>query len=134
MKLRHVRLMLALVLSAALVSAIGCATVASNGSADYPARSALIGKSRQQLLACAGTPVSERAGDEEVVAIYYKEASLLEESFPGSKSSYARVHHGCRATIVLKQDQVSEARYDSEPSSYQDEDLCEEIFALCVNQ
>jgi len=125
--------MLALVLSAALASAMGCATVAADGSADYPARSALIGKSKRQLLACAGTPVSEHVSDEQAVAVYYKEASQLEESFPGSKSSFARVHHGCRATIILRQDQVSEARYESEPSSYQDEDLCEEIFASCVS-
>ncbi len=112
----------------------GCAAVTPNGSEEYPAQKALIGKTRQELIACAGTPVSERAGEERTaVMYYYREASQLEESFPGSKSSFAKVHHGCRATIVLDQDRVADVRYESDPSSYQDEDHCEEIFDRCVN-
>ncbi|WP_080884989.1 hypothetical protein [Nitrospira japonica] len=112
---------------------VGCTAVAPNGPEEYPAQKALIGKTRQELLACAGKPVSERAGGERPAVIYYREASQLEESFPGSKSSFAKVHHGCRATIVLDQDRVADVRYESDPSSYQDEDHCEEIFDRCVN-
>ena len=111
---------------------MGCAGVASNGSADLPVRQALIGKTRQELYACAGNPVSEKSYEGQSLVTYYKEASLLEESFPGSRSSVEMVHHGCRATIALRQDRVSEVRYDSVPSSYQDEDHCEEIFARCT--
>lgn len=111
----------------------GCGAVTPNGSEEYPAQKALLGKTRQELIACAGTPVSERPGDERASVIYYREASQLEESFPGSKSSFAKVHHGCRATIFLDQGRIADVRYESEPSSYQDEDHCEEIFDRCVN-
>lgn len=116
-----------------LVAFSGCAEVGPNGIASYPGQRALIGKTKQQLLACAGMPVSERASGDRVLFLYHKEASLFEESFPGSKSSVPMVHHGCRATIVLQQDRVSDVRYEGEPSSYRGEDHCEEIFAPCVN-
>jgi len=111
---------------------VGCAAVTPNGPEAYPAQKALIGKTRQDLIACAGVPVSEWAGEERLAAIYYREASQLEESFPGSKSSFAKVHHGCRATIFFDRDRVADVRYESDPSSYQDEDHCEEIFDRCV--
>lgn len=110
----------------------GCAEVLPNGSAVHPAQQALIGKTKQEVFACAGPPVSESTKGDLVVFLYYKEASLLEESFPGSKSSFAKVHHGCRATVFLQHDRVSEVRYDSVPSAHRDEDHCEEIFLSCV--
>jgi len=112
---------------------IGCAKVIPSGSEEYPAQKALIGKVKRELIGCAGAPVIDRAGDEQAMMVYYREASQLEESFPGSKSSFAKVHHGCRATILLQQDRVIDVRYESDPSSYQDEDHCEEIFERCVN-
>ena len=116
-----------------LIALVGCAGVTPNGTESYPAQQALIGKTKEALLACAGPPVIERIKVDHVLFVYYREASQLEESFPGSKSSFARVHHGCRATIELKEDRVSNVRYESDPSSYQDEDHCEEIFELCVS-
>lgn len=115
-----------------VASIMGCAVVPRNGSEVHPAQQALIGKTKQELLACAGPPVSESTKGGRVVFLYYKEASLLEESFPGSKSSFAKEHHGCLATLSLQQDRVSEVRYESVPSSYQDEDHCEEIFDPCT--
>lgn len=115
------------------VVVIGCAGGMPGGSEEYPARKALIGKVKRELIGCAGAPVIDRAGDEQATLVYYREASQLEESFPGSKSSFAKVHHGCRATVLLQQDRVVEVRYESDPSSYQDEDHCEEIFERCVN-
>lgn len=112
---------------------MGCSAVTPNGSEPYPAQKALVGKAKQEVIACAGVPVLDRAGEEQTAMVYYREASQLEESFPGSKSSFAKVHHGCRATIFLDQDRVTEVRYESDPSSYQDEDRCEEIFDHCVN-
>jgi len=117
-----------------LIALTGCAEIPPNGTESYPAQGALIGKTKEALLACAGPPVIERVIGDHVQVIYYREASQLEESFPGSKSSFARVHHGCRATIVLREDRVSEVRYESDPSSYRDEDHCEDIFETCVSQ
>ncbi len=65
---------------------------------------------------------------------YYKEASILEESFPASKGSVARIHHGCRATLALKNDRVEGIQYNSVPSSYKDEDHCDEIFENCIGK
>ena len=104
-----------------------------DASEPFPAKQALVGVTQQALLACAGPPVIQRTEGEEVVFIYYREASQFEESFGGSKSSFPMVHHGCRATIRLQQDHVTEVRYESEPSSYRDEDHCEEMFQSCVN-
>ena len=116
-----------------LLAAAGCTGVTPGESEPYPAQRALLGKTKAALLACAGPPLAERVTNDVVQFIYYQEASQLEESFPGSKSSFAKAHHGCRATIVLRQDVVSEVRYQSEPNSYQDEDHCEDIFEPCIS-
>lgn len=122
-----------LAFAVALAAVASCAGIGSDGTSAYPAQRALIGKTKQQILACAGLPVDEHAEGDRIVLVYYKEASQLEESFFGSKSSVARGHHGCRSTIVLQQDRVEDVRYESEPSTYQDEDHCEEIFEPCVH-
>jgi hypothetical protein len=116
-----------------LLALAGCAEVSPNASEPYPAQRALVGATGHALLACAGSPVIQRTTGEEVLFIYYREASQFEESFGGSKSSFPMVHHGCRATIRLEQDRVTDVRYESEPSSYQDEDHCEEMFQSCIN-
>ncbi len=110
-----------------------CAEVTPESSDPTPAQRAMLGMTKQALLACAGPPVIERTKGDEVLFVYYREASQFEESFGGSKSSFPMVHHGCRATIRLEQDRVTDVRYESEPSSYQDEDHCEEMFQSCVN-
>lgn len=112
---------------------IGCAEAPSKGSVTYPAQQALIGKSKQELFACAGKPVGEKTQEDLTVFTYYKQASLLEESFPEARSSFSKVHHGCRATVVLQGNRINEVRYESVPSYYQDEDHCEEIFELCTD-
>ncbi|WP_455388234.1 hypothetical protein [Petrachloros mirabilis] len=111
----------------------GCVEALPNGSVDHSDQQALIGKTKQELLACAGKPVGEKTQDDLTVLTYYKEASLLEESFPESRSSFSKVHHGCRATVVLQRDRINEVRYESVPSSYQDEDHCVEIFERCTS-
>jgi len=115
-----------------LIALVGCAEVTPKGTDSYPAQRALIGITKQALLACAGPPIVERVKSDHVQLVYYREASQLEESFGGSKSSFAKVHHGCRATIVLQEDRVSEVRYENQPSSYQEEDHCEDIFEPCI--
>ena len=116
-----------------LLALAGCAEVTPESSDPTPAQRAMLGMTKQALLTCAGPPVIERTKGDEVLFVYYREASQFEESFGGSKSSFPMVHHGCRATIRLEQDRVTEVRYESEPSSYQDEDHCEEMFQSCVN-
>jgi hypothetical protein len=133
MRISLARLRIDLFLCAGLVAA-GCATGAPNDGDDSPVQRALIGKTGEAIRACAGPPVYQRSVEGKVLWIYYKEASQLEESFFGSKSSYAMVHHGCRATLMFENDQVAGVTYKSEPSSYQDEDHCEEIFQSCINQ
>jgi hypothetical protein len=122
----------ALAVCLGVVGLLGCSEVTPDRSGTYPAQRALIGKTKQALLACAGNPLSESTKGDLVMVLYYKEASLLEESFPGSKSSFAKVHHGCRATIFLREDRISDVRYESVPGTHRDEDHCEEIFVSCV--
>lgn len=116
-----------------LVACIGCAEVTPNGTDLYPAQRALLGKTKQVVLACAGSPVIEHTQGDQIVLVYYREASQLEESFFSSKGSYARVHHGCRATITLNEDRVREVRYEGEPNSNRDQDHCEDIFEPCIS-
>lgn len=117
-----------------LLALTGCAEVTPESSDPTPAQRALLGMTKQALLACAGQPIVERTKSDEVLFVYYREASQFEESFGGSKSSFARVHHGCRASITLQQDRVIGIRYQGEPTSYRDQDHCEQIFQACASQ
>ena len=94
----------------------------------------LIGKTRQELSACTSVQPQESMVGDLTVLKYYKEASILEESFPASKSAVARVHHGCWATLGLKNDRVEGVQYDSVPSSYKSDDHCDEIFQNCLGK
>lgn len=116
-----------------IVAIAGCAGATPNGSKSYPVQRALIGKPKAELLACAGPPHTQRVNGEEVLFVYYREASQLEESFAGSKSSFPMVHHGCRATLLLEEERVTGVQYESVPSTYRDDDHCEEIFQSCVS-
>ena len=117
-----------------LLALTGCAEVTPEFSDPTPAQRAMLGMTKQALLACAGPPVIERTKDDDVLFVYYREASQFEESFGGSKSSFARIHHGCRASITLEQDRVIGIRYQGEPRSDQDQDHCEQIFEACVSR
>jgi hypothetical protein len=117
-----------------LLALAGCAEVTPESSDPTPAQRAMLGMTKQALLACAGPPVIERTKGDEVLFVYYREASQFEESFGGSKSSFARIHHGCRASITLEQDGVIGIRYQGEPRSDRDQDHCEEIFEACVSR
>ena len=112
----------------------GCADVPHESSEPTPAQRALLGMTKHALLSCAGQPAIERTEDDEMLFVYYREAPQFEESFGGTKSSFPRVHHGCRASITLQQDRVIGIRYRSEPSTIKAENHCEEIFQGCVSQ
>jgi len=115
------------------VGYLGCSTTPSESTTPpSPTQKALIGKTKAELLACATGQPEARTVGELTVLRYYKEASQFEESFSGTKSSVARLHHGCWASLVLKHDRVEGVQYDSIPSSHIEDDHCDEIFAQCV--
>jgi hypothetical protein len=114
---------------------IGCTTGPSQSiTPPSSTQKALIGKTSQELMACTTVQPEERKVGELTVLKYYKEASILEESFAASKSSVARIHHGCWATLGLKDDRVVGVQYDSVPPPYKHEDHCDDIFQSCVGQ
>lgn len=93
----------------------------------------LKGKTKQEVLTCAGAPQRESTSEGLTAMVYQHEAELVERSVPGAKSSGARdVPHSCRATISLKDDRVIDVRYESVPAWIGAEDHCEEIFARCI--
>jgi len=108
---------------------VGCAT--QGLVTVLPNRDATIGKSKEALLACAGEPTRQTVEGHSVIFLYYKEAQMLQESFPGSKGSFPRPHHGCWASVLLEGDQVSDIGYQSVPSTIDALNHCEAIFAAC---
>lgn len=122
---------LTLVLISAIFICVGCATIDQREGRENRQRM-LIGKTKQELLTCAGLPIRESEHDNAAELIYYKEASLLEESFPGAKGSVAKIHHGCRANVQVRDNRVIGVQYQSIPDSYHDEDHCDEIFESCA--
>jgi len=124
-----IRTISALVLCSA-VWLIGCA--ASQPIESTPIGKALLGKSKQDLVACVGSPLQETMTTEGIVLTYYKEASMLEESFSFSKGSRSGVHHGCWAHLLMGDDRVVGVEYRSAPRSVDATDHCEEIFLTCV--
>ena len=112
------------------VGLIGCA--ASQPTEPNPIGKALLGKSRQELVTCAGNPLQETQTVEGTVLSYYKEAPMLEESFPFSKGSRSGAHHGCWAHLLMGEDRVVGVEYRSVPPSVHATDHCEEIFHTCA--
>lgn len=109
---------------------VGCA--APQPLEPSPIGKALLGKSKQELVACAGSPLQETKTVEGTVLSYYKEAPMFEESFPFSKSSRPGAHHGCWAHLLMGEDRVVGVEYRSVPRSVDATDHCEEIFHTCV--
>jgi hypothetical protein len=101
-------------------------------AADHPNQRAMEGKTLDQLLACAGQPERERSHEELTLMRYYREAPLLLESVVGTRGSKAGAHHGCWATVILKDGKVLEIRYHSVPAGVDAADHCEEIFDSCL--
>lgn len=111
---------------------LGCAAHDPGQMRDNQGQYRLMGKTKQEVLACAGIPLKDNEYDDMAELIYYKEASLLEESFPSSKGSVPKSHHGCRANVQLRGNRVVEVHYQSVPNSHHDEDHCDEIFQFCT--
>ena len=115
-------------IAAALVVACQSASPIAEG---YPHQQTLRGKSKEQVMACAGTPLRESRQGDSTLLRYYREAPLLEESMVSSKSSRPTVHHGCWATVTLLHNLVDRVHYRFVPSSVDASNDCEEIFARC---
>jgi len=107
----------------------GCAT--PQLETEFPNRDATIGKAQEALLQCAGQPVREAVQNHGKLFLYYKEAPMMEESFPGSKGSFSRPHHGCWASVLLEDDRVTDIGYRSVPTTIDALDHCEAIFKNC---
>ena len=120
-----------------LSGVIGLATITSCASApaavgEYPNQHKVIGKSKADVLACAGKPVKEQTRNDVVLLQYYKEAPVLEESQPVGKGSMSTIRHGCWATVVLMDDRVTDVRYRFVPPSMDASNDCEAIFDPCA--
>ena len=109
-----------------------CAGGQADRSSAVKMADVLRGKTKQELLACAGAPRSERTSQSLTTMVYQEEAELIELSVPGAKSSGARnLPHRCRATVLLKDGRVADVHYESVPAGLGAEDHCDEIFAHC---
>ena len=107
----------------------GCATPAEVG--EYPNQQKMIGKSKADVLACAGKPRKEQTRNDVTVLQYYREAPILEESQPMLKGSFSTVHHGCWATVVLTEEHVTDVHYRFVPETFDASNDCEVIFDAC---
>jgi len=91
----------------------------------------LIGKTKQEIISCAGPSLSETLRGQQTVSIYHKDAPALDQSFFGSKASVGTVHHDCTAVLTFKDDRVAAVEYRPDPPSVAGIDHCEEIFYRC---
>ncbi len=58
---------------------------------------------------------------------------MLEESTPFLKGSQPSMHHGCWASLLIENDQVTGVEFRTVPEgSEKENDECEEIFRQCV--
>ncbi|HJT20293.1 MAG TPA: hypothetical protein VJ746_07470 [Nitrospira sp.] len=85
-------------------------------------------------MSCVGIQPEVRMVGEATELKYYKEASQFEESFPVSKSSFARIHHGCWAFLRLDNEVVTGVQYRSVPEDAVEYDHCDEIFESCLGR
>ncbi|MEP6935703.1 MAG: hypothetical protein ABI988_17485 [Nitrospirota bacterium] len=118
------------VLACTAVWLIGCAV--PQVIAPSPIGNALLGKSTQEIMACAGHPAKETKTVEGTVLTHYKEAPMVEESFPHSKGSGPGVHHGCWAHLLMEEDCVVGVEYRSTPPLVSATNHCKEMFYTCV--
>jgi hypothetical protein len=113
-----------------LVGIAACTGAAHVGQ--YPNQQRMIGKSKDALLACAGTPRKEQPWDGATLLRYYREAPILEESEPVGRGSFAAIRHGCWATAVIEDARVTDVVYQFVPAGIDASNDCEAIFDSCI--
>jgi hypothetical protein len=119
--------------AAAIVALLsGCVSAPPEAQTDNPTAKRLVGKTRAELLQCSGRPLREIPYDHGVIFRYYKEAPRFEESRPFLKGSMAEEHHGCWASLLFENDQVTGVEFRTVPESIE-YDHCEEIFVGCLH-
>ena len=127
-------------LGAASVSLVVCGYLALLACAtpavvyEYPNQQAMTGKTKAEVMQCAGVPRKELQDGPATLLRYYREAPMLQESRASFKGSMPTMHHGCWATVILSDDRVTEVRYKFVPDTFDASDECEEIFESCVRQ
>lgn len=124
---------LRLLLALGFLWSASCATPGKqNGQNDlFPNQRAIIGKTQQELLACAGVPLRETMQADHTLLIYYKQVPILDRSVVGSKSTVPALRHACWATVSIEEERVTATQYQSVPSSSDATDQCEAIFDPC---
>jgi hypothetical protein len=113
-----------------IMYAIGC-SFSPPITDGYPAQTRMRGKLKAEVLSCAGRPISETQEGSMTELRYYREAPMLEESGTASKGSMPSIHHGCWASLMLKDDRVEEVRYRFVPDFVDASNDCEDIFSNC---
>jgi len=111
----------------------GCASTPPETKRDNPTARRLLGKTRAELLQCAGTPLREVPYGPGVILRYYKEAPMLEESRSFLKGSTPGEHHGCWASLLIENEEVTGVEFRTVPQGAGNEDDdCEVIFTGCL--
>jgi hypothetical protein len=107
----------------------GCAAT-ERGDGDS-VRSMLIGKSEQEISACAGEPRRRFEEGEKMRLIYRNEPTVLERSFPSARGTVTCPHHGCEARVILQNGRTAQVEYHPFPNADGDCDHCDRIFVRC---
>lgn len=112
---------------------MGCATAAPQHYGSNSTAHSLVGKSQAQIVQCAGKPLKHtNYGANGIVLRYYKEAPMAEESKPFLKGSLPLLHHGCWASLLIENGQVTGVEFRTVPEGAEKEDdECEQIFEQC---
>lgn len=92
---------------ALFILAVVAACAANPAAPDDDIRKSLLGKSRAEILACAGLPAQENQTEQGLVLRYYKEAPMFDESGVFLKGSQPGVHRGCWVSLLLKRTMLS---------------------------
>ena len=119
------------VVSMIFVLVSGCVSGPPETKTDNPTAKRLVGKTRADILQCAGPPTREVPHEHGVIFRYYKEAPMFEESRPFLKGSIAQEHHGCWASLLVEKDEVTGVEFRPVPEATE-YDHCESIFLLCA--
>jgi hypothetical protein len=116
-----------------ILTLVSCMTPDSREPSS-PTERWLIGKTRSQIVICAGSPKRETTGERGVNLTYHREARLLERRSVQSRGSLALPHPICQADLYLKDDRVIEAQFTTIPPESGSYDLCEAIFEPCEHK
>ncbi len=103
------------------------------GPLDTPYRTSkhLLGLTESALVACAGTPESIRENGQGRLLMYHSRPTMMEQSFPTSKSSLPCPHETCEALVTIRGGRVVAVKYRSDPDSGRECFWCERMFEPC---